>query len=65
MSIELQERFKRAREKAKLSQVQLAGLVGCTPSQISLIESGKRNPSVALLGRVAAALDIQINRLIG
>jgi len=50
--------LKIARAISGLQQKELAVLAGVDPSHISLIESGKRTPSVHLLERVSSALDI-------
>lgn len=50
--------FRVIRAAFGLSQAQLAALIRVGPSQISLIESGKRQPSLATITDLAAALDI-------
>ena len=45
-----------ARERAGLSRAALAGLLGVNRSHIHHIETGVRNPSVALMRRWAVAL---------
>ena len=46
-----------------LSQRQLADRIGVSPSHLSLIESGKRNPSLKLLGEIAGSLDVPMHLL--
>jgi transcriptional regulator with XRE-family HTH domain len=41
-----------------LSQAQLADLLTIGPSQLSFIESGKRKPSLKVLGEVSTALEV-------
>ena len=48
--------FKKARIKKKLSQGELAKLVGTKQSAISRFESGRYNPSIKFLGKVADSL---------
>jgi transcriptional regulator with XRE-family HTH domain len=50
--------LKIARAMAGLQQKQLATLVGLDSSHISLIEKGKRKPSVGTLERLCHALEI-------
>jgi transcriptional regulator with XRE-family HTH domain len=47
-----------ARAIAGLQQKELAELAGIDPSHISLIEIGKRNPSVDMVEKLAKALQI-------
>ena len=49
------------RETQKLTQVELARLVGTSQANISKFENGKFNPSVAFLKRVAAACGVKLN----
>ena len=46
-----------------LSQRQLADRIGVSPSHLSLIESGKRDPSLKLLGEIAGSLDVPMHLL--
>jgi transcriptional regulator with XRE-family HTH domain len=47
-----------------MSQAQLAERAGCTPSHVSLVESGKRSPSIATLRRLSEALLVEPGRLL-
>jgi len=47
-----------ARAIAGVSQKRLAALAGLDPSHISLVEKGKRTPSISALERVAKALGV-------
>jgi transcriptional regulator with XRE-family HTH domain len=53
--------LKFARALAGLQQKELAKLVELDPSHLSLIESGKRNPSVAALEKISEALSIPLH----
>ncbi len=55
-----------ARAKCGMSQMQLSSLTGIDQSNISKIERGLANPSVATLERIASALggNLSINILI-
>jgi transcriptional regulator with XRE-family HTH domain len=46
-----------AREQAGLTQKQLAGLVGISPSLMSEIEKGTRNATPPVIKRMAVALN--------
>ncbi|NLR32824.1 helix-turn-helix transcriptional regulator [Lactobacillus sp. ZJLC3-7] len=46
-----------ARENAKLSQSELAKLVGTSQNAISRVENGNGNPSLKTLTRIAEALN--------
>ncbi len=49
-----------ARLQKQVSQQELARLIGTKQSAISRLESGRYNPSLALLYKVADALNVQI-----
>lgn len=55
---------KRRREEQGLSQEQLAELADIDRTYISMIERGKRNPTLEVAERIAAALDIRLSELI-
>lgn len=48
----------RIRERKRLTQSQLAEMVGANQATISKIEAGSGNPTVAMLNRIAAALEV-------
>ena len=52
------------RQQADLSQEQLAERMELSPSYISMLESGKRYPSIEMLSRVALALEIRPDELL-
>ncbi len=49
-----------ARISQNLTQKELSELTGVTQADISRIESGTRNPSLAMLKRLAAGLGMQL-----
>lgn len=50
----------RARLKKNISQTKLAAITGMQQSDISRIESGKANPSLNTLLKIAKALDVNL-----
>ena len=60
MEIDLGGRLRYVRERAGLSQRTLAKKAGITNSTVSLIESGRSNPSVGALKRILDAVPIGI-----
>jgi transcriptional regulator with XRE-family HTH domain len=56
--------IKTAREKAGVSQAQLASKMGVTNHCISSWERGKRKPKYETLSRIADALGVDVNCLI-
>lgn len=60
----LGELLKKARVKAGLSQDDLAARAGYTQTTVSLIERGKRSPSVMTLFDLCGALEISPSKLI-
>jgi len=61
--IELGQRLKEARTKKKVSQSELAKLVGVTPSTISQIESSLIYPSLPALLKIAEVLSLEPSSL--
>ena len=61
---ELGSAIKKARNDKNLTQEKLAELVDKTPQHIKQIESGRRNPSNALLFNITIALDMSLDSLI-
>ncbi len=55
--------IKKRREEKGISQYDLAASVGMTQSQISKIESGKRNVKANELLQIAQALDSTVEEL--
>ena len=61
----LGERLRQARRIKGLSQAQLAGISGLSAAALSHMENGRRSPSVRNLVRVADALGISVDTLLG
>jgi transcriptional regulator with XRE-family HTH domain len=59
------ERLKAARELRQLSQAQLAEKASLPPSSVSHFEGGARKPSFDNLRRLAGALDVTTDYLLG
>ncbi len=59
------DRLRKERDAKKLSQAELADKTGFQPSAISHFESGRRSPSFDNLKRLADALNVTIDYLIG
>ncbi len=59
----IQRSIRTRRLELKLSQRGLADAAGTTPAAICQIEKGKRNPSAALLVRIAEALGCSTDQL--
>lgn len=57
--------LKKARITAGLSQVELALKIGVAKSTLSLYESNKREPDVETIKKIASALDVDPNYLLG
>lgn len=55
---------KRAREGAGLSQEELAHRAAIHVTYLSGVENGRRNPSLAIIGRLAAALQVDVADLL-
>ncbi|WP_041690781.1 helix-turn-helix domain-containing protein [Eggerthella sp. YY7918] len=60
---ELGRRIRVARIKRKLSQEQLALMIGVGRSYLAKIETGKRNPTIDFLEKVAIGLDVTLEEL--
>lgn len=58
-------RIKETREKLGLNQAKLAVEASITPAAISQIESGDRTPSTPILRRLAIALQVSADFLLG
>jgi len=62
--INLGKAIKLIRVNKGYSQEKFASLISITPSYLSLIESGKRNPNTKLLERISSNLNIPLSVLI-
>lgn len=60
----LGERLKKEREKKKITQEQLAELVGCTAAHISHIETGNTIPSLKVIIDIVNQLEISSDVLL-
>ncbi|WP_159620864.1 XRE family transcriptional regulator [Ruania sp. LNNU 22110] len=60
----LGKRIRHARTRAGLTLAQLAERSGSTPSQLSHIENGRREPRLTLLTTIATALDVPTSDLL-
>jgi HTH-type transcriptional regulator / antitoxin HipB len=54
-------KFKELRKQKKLTQSQLAEKLGMGKGQISKIESGKFNLTLATINKIASELDVRVN----
>ncbi len=62
--MEMSEKVKARRKKLGLTLKALAERVGCTDAYVSQIETGKAVPSISVLKKIAAALDVQVRDLL-
>ena len=58
------ERLKKSRKKAKLTQEALAGLCNVTQSTVANWESGRREPDLETINLIATVLNIPVESLI-
>ncbi len=63
MPIKSQNRIKELRKEKRLKQSALANRVGVHQSEISVIETGERIPSIRLAGKIAKALKKSIEEV--
>src|SRR6476620_8631739 len=63
--ISMGRRVRHLRKAAGLTLDGLSAAVGTAPSQLSLIENGKREPKLGLLQQLAGALGVSIDELLG
>lgn len=61
----LGQRIVRAREKCELKQNELAKKLGITPTRLNYYEKDKREPDVMMLQKIARALGVDPNYLLG
>jgi ribosome-binding protein aMBF1 (putative translation factor) len=59
-AFELAERVRQARERAGLTQAELASRIGSTQPAIACLEAGGSTPSFDTLRRIAAALGLEL-----
>ncbi len=65
MERSVQQKIKTYRQQRGLTLKQLAEKAGCTQSYISQLEKGLTMPSLSMLGKLSAALDIKVVDLFG
>jgi transcriptional regulator with XRE-family HTH domain len=53
-------KLRAARRRARLTQADLAVLIGVSKQSVSLLELGRRRPRPGTLARLAAVLDIAV-----
>jgi len=58
------ERLKAIREQRKLSQIELALLCDLDRTYIGRIERMERNPSLVVLDKIAAGLEMELSELL-
>lgn len=63
--IEFGERLKKLRKEKRLTQKQLAAMIGVQHSVISFYEVGDRIPSVEVVIKLASALHVSADYLLG
>jgi len=64
ISTRVRKRIKDIRLEKKLSQGDIAKILGIHSTYISQIERGVRNPTIKNIEKIAKALDIHINELL-
>lgn len=65
MAQEFGELLRKARETKGLTQAELAQRAGLQPSAVAHFESGRRSPSLDNLRRLADALSVNLDYLLG
>lgn len=56
--------IKFCRQQRNLTQPELARRAGISPSYLSVLEKGKRDPSFSMIEKIARALDVPLSLLI-
>jgi transcriptional regulator with XRE-family HTH domain len=59
------ERLRQLRQERRLTQAQLARMLGVSPSTIGMYEQGRREPDGDLLARMASVLRCSTDELLG
>jgi len=59
------ERILRLREEKEMKQKELADLVGITEASLSRYENNKRTPSGEIISKIASALEVSADYLLG
>ena len=63
--ITLGKRLRKARRLRKMTQAELGKIIGTSPNQISMIESGQSGPSIRTVVAAATALEVSTDFLTG
>src|SRR3954467_13011823 len=63
--VPLGQRLRHLRRSKGMTLEQLSAAVGRAPSQLSLIENGKREPKLSILQAIAGALGVPMADLLG
>ena len=58
-------KMREIRRSKKLTMKELGNLVGVSESTISLYENGKHEPDIITMGRIADALSVSVDELLG
>ena len=61
----IRQNIQRLRQLRGFSQAQVARLAGVPRPTLANLESGAANPTIAVLGKIAAALEVSVEELIG
>ncbi|GAA2174809.1 short-chain fatty acyl-CoA regulator family protein [Arthrobacter parietis] len=64
-AISLGRRLRHLRKSRRMTLEELGAVVGTAPSQLSLMENGKREPRLGMLQSLAKALGVSIDQLLG
>ena len=65
MPSEFRNRLRGAREQKRMSQGELANAVGLSQASVSQFEKGQRQPTPAIIRKLAKALDVSEEALAG
>ncbi len=65
MGDKFNENLKIAREKKNMTQKEIADIIGVAKSTYSLYESGNREPNVQTIKKIADALNVSADTLLG
>ena len=65
MELKFAERFKSIRLELKLSQYQIADILGVSQSRVAKWESGQLEPNLTMLLKISVELDTTIDYLLG
>lgn len=59
------DRIRAFRRKNKISQTELSKAIGVTQSAVGMWETGKREPDIAMLRKIASFFDVPVSELLG